>query len=96
MAFSGGAAWLAVGSGDGTVSVWETKTWSLAAAPACGELAVEAVDISSGGAIVVSATSDGMIRLWRRERVRYNPRFLPGASAPPRENAAAARPALTC
>ncbi|MFI9012483.1 NB-ARC domain-containing protein [Streptomyces griseus] len=57
-------AWLVGGCADGTLHVWETRTWSRLATVRAHTDRVAAVSVASDGSWLVSASADGTAKKW--------------------------------
>ena len=63
--FSRDDTYLASGSDDGSIRIWDTKTGELVMGPLTGDLySVTSISYSHDGAYIVSGSGDGTIRLW--------------------------------
>ncbi len=85
LAFSPDGRWLATGSGDGEIRLWDLQAEDPAAAPqvlAGHSEAVNAVAFSPEGLWLASASADGSARLWRMDSrsPAENPLLLLGQS----------------
>ena len=60
-------SWLASGSYDGTVRIWDTATWNeraVVAGPDADQASVEAVAVAPDGSWLASGCDDGTVRIW--------------------------------
>jgi WD40 repeat protein/predicted Ser/Thr protein kinase len=86
LVYARGGKWLAGGSADESIHLWDTQTWKLAGQLRGNKSTVAAMAVSPDGALLASGAMDGEVKLWAaappasRRTVLPLPGYLVGAT----------------